>query len=72
MEEQLQRIVDFKQVYGVMLWPHGEQGYLGALLDFSMGQIAGSKPWTPLPTVQDVLDSLERAATTLRNRAQAQ
>jgi hypothetical protein len=72
MEEQLQRIVDFKHVYGVMLWHHGAQGYLGALLDFYMKQITGSTPWNPLPTVQEVLDSLERAATTLRERAQAQ
>ena len=71
MEEQLKRIVDFKQVYGVMLWPY-EQGYLGALLDFYLKQIPGSTPWNPLPTVQEVLDSLERAANTLRERAQAQ
>ena len=71
MEEQLKRIVDFKHVYGVMLWPY-EQGYLGALLDFHLKQITGSAPWNPLPTVQEVLDSLERAANTLRERAQAQ
>jgi hypothetical protein len=33
-----------------------------------MEQIPGSVPWNPYPTVQEVLDSLERAAVTLRNQ----
>jgi hypothetical protein len=68
MEEQLHNIVDFKHVYGVSLWPYFGQGYLGALLDRQMEQIPGSVPWNPYPTVQEVLDSLERAAVTLRNQ----
>jgi hypothetical protein len=68
MEEQLQNIVESKHIYGISLWPYFGQGYLGALLDRQMEQIPGSVPWNPYPTVQEVLDSLERAAVTLRNQ----
>jgi len=68
LEQQLESIVDHKHVYAVSLWPYFGQGYLGALLDRQMQQIPGSVPWNPYPTVQEVLDSLERAAATLRKQ----
>ncbi len=68
MEQQLENIVDHKVIYGVMVWPYFGQGYMGALLDRERNQIPGSIPWNPLPTMQEVIDSLERAAATLRIR----
>jgi hypothetical protein len=60
---------DASLISGVMLWRHHRGGWLGALLDARVPgivMISGSTPWDPLPTVQAVLESLLRAAQTLR------
>jgi hypothetical protein len=56
---------DGRLVAGIMLWPGPSGGFLGAWLDARMGgvrEISGSTPWQPMPTVQAVLESLQRAA----------
>jgi hypothetical protein len=62
---------DESLISGVMLWRHHRGGWLGALLDARVPgivMITGSTPWEPLPTVQAVLESLRRAAQTLRQQ----
>lgn len=70
MEEQLRRIESAPGVGGIALWTHHSGKFVGCLLDEEeMDPIGGSTVWNPMPTIQDVLDSLERAAATLQAQA---
>jgi hypothetical protein len=72
LESLMQEILgDETLVSGVMLWRHHGGKYLGALLDArvpGIRMIAETTPWEPLSTVQAVLESLARAAQTLRDQ----
>lgn len=69
MEEQLQRIQQAPGVHGIAVWGDAPGTFLGCLLDDRFQQIPGSTPWNASDSIQDVLDSLERAAQTLTRRA---
>lgn len=67
LDTLLTDLCDGRIADGIALWRH-RGGFLGCLQDRQAQPISGSTPWDPLPTVADVLASLQRAAHTLRER----
>lgn len=67
MEEQLRRICAVEGVEGITIWPDGNR-FLGCLLDSCFQQIGGSVVWLAEETLEQVLNSLERASQGLKRQ----